>query len=158
MSVINDALKKAEKEKQISQNRPLQVFSKIDEIKTGVKKYVLKGWFVWAGAGVLCYLGIILLTSSFKQPADSLSVQEITPSSGSTPSFFQLRKIDVETPLDSSGFQLSGVLYDNQKSLAIINDRVVEEGALINGAKLLEIQPNSVNLSLNGKEFTLKIK
>ncbi len=153
MSVINDALKKAEKEKQISQNRPPQIFNKIDGIKTGTRR-----WFVWAGTGVLCFLGIILLTSSFKQPVDSIVVPEVaSPKEVSLPAF-QLRKIDVEIPLDSSGFRLSGVLYDNQRSLAIINDRVVEEGALINGAKLLEIQLNSVKLSLNGEEFTLKIK
>ena len=158
MSVINDALKKAEKEKQISQNSPLQVFSKIDEIRTGTKRYVLRRWLILTGAGVLCFLGIILLAPFFKQPVDSIVVPEVASSKEVPLPAFQLRKIDVETPLDSSGFQLSGVLYDNQRSLAIINDRVVEEGVLINGAKLLEIQPNSAKLSLNGEEFTLKIK
>jgi hypothetical protein len=42
--------------------------------------------------------------------------------------------------------------------MAIINNRIVEEGALINGAQLLEIQPNYVRLSLKGEELQLKIK
>ncbi len=141
MSIINDALKKAEKE------------SRIGEIKTPTKR-----WFVWAGTGVLCFLGIILATHFFKQPLEPIFVQNIGPSSESTPSSFQLRKTDVEAPLDYSAFKLSGVLYDQQRPLAIINDRVVEEGTFINGAKLLEIQTNFVKLSLDGEEFTLKIE
>jgi len=58
----------------------------------------------------------------------------------------------------ASDFHLSGILYDKKEYLAIINKRVLGEGALISGARVLEIQPDRVRFSRNGKEFTLKVK
>jgi len=74
--------------------------------------------------------------------------------------YFGLKEkpFNVTAPLNLSDFRLSGILYDKQKPLAIINERIVGKGALIKGAKLLEIQPNYVRFSLKGKEFKLKIK
>jgi hypothetical protein len=80
------------------------------------------------------------------------------PETETSKGVFNLRGIDIESPLKVSAFRLSGILYDNQKPMAIINNRIVEEGSLINGARLLEIQPNYVRLSLKGEELQLKIK
>jgi hypothetical protein len=103
-------------------------------------------------------LGLFLVINSFKESGEYVSLQEMMPETKASKSIFDLRGIDIENPLKVSDFRLSGILYDNQKPMAIINNRIVEEGALINGAQLLEIQPNYVRLSLKGEELQLKIK
>lgn len=158
MSIINDALKKAEKNKQPSQDNPSQILSKINKMKAGAERFGFKRWLIWAGTGVVCLLGVFLAINSFKSPTDSVPIQETVSQTGLAQNVFHLRKMDVEAPLRTSGFRLSGILYDTQRPLAIINQRVVEKGAFIKGAQLLEINPNYVRLSLHGEEFTLKIK
>ncbi len=144
MSIINDALKKVETAKPASRNKPQR-------------------WFVFSGTTVACLLVIIVAMNFFKSPAErtpvaSVSIQKAAPAIETPYTVFDLRKIDIEIARRSSDFHLSGILYDQQKPMAIINQRIVGEGALVNGAELLEIQPNHVRLSLKGKEFTLKIK
>ncbi len=144
MSIINDALKKANK---IGIN-----------IKTDTERFSTKKWLIWTGAGIVCLLGLFLVINSFKESGEYVSLQEMMPETKASKSIFDLRGIDIENPLKVSDFRLSGILYDNQKPMAIINNRIVEEGALINGAQLLEIQPNYVRLSLKGEELQLKVK
>ena len=144
MSIINDALKKA--------NR-VGVNIRTDAERTSTKK-----WLIWTGAGIVCLLGLFLAINSFKESREYVSLQEMMPETKASKSAFDLRGIDIESPLKVSDFRLSGILYDNQKPMAIINNRIVEEGALVNGARLLEIQPNYVRLSLKGEELQLKIK
>ncbi len=158
MSIINEALKKAEKNKQSSQNKSAQLLCKLDGLRTDTKRFVLKRWLIFAGAGAVCLLGVLLTINSFKGPADSPPVLETAAKIETSQHLFPPKEIDVSIPLNPSGFRLSGILYDKQKPLAIINERIVSKGALIKGAKLLEIQPNYVRLSFKGKEFKLKVK
>ena len=144
MSIINDALKKANK---IGIN-----------ITADTKRCSTKKWLIWTGAGIVCLLGLFLVINSFKESGEYVSLQEMMPETKTSESVFDLRGIDIESPLKVSDFRLSGILYDNQKPMAIINNRIVEEGALVIGARLLEIQPNYVRLSLKGEELQLKIK
>lgn len=184
MSIINDALKKAEKDRQVSQDKPYQILSKkVDEIKTDVEKLVLKKWLVWTSAGLVCALGIILVVNSLQAPGDKTNLDNLsgnltgistlkgtgtltgTSEKAQPPKELKLpgntvysRKENSSLTRKTSNFNLSGIFYDQQKPLAIINNRIVEKGALIKGAELLEIRPDCVRLSLKGKEFTLKIK
>lgn len=165
MSIINDALKKAEKNKHLSQHQPAQILTKIvDQIKTDAQKFVLRKWLIWAGTGVICLLGVILTLSSFRgsperrTPASISAEVKATQPEVAQKSALPLREKKMSTLAKTSDFNLSGILYDKEKPLAIINERIVGEGALINGAELLEIQPNYVRLSFKEKEFKLKLK
>lgn len=176
MSIINDALKKAERNKELLQNKLFQIHRNIDSLKRREKR--LKKWVVAVTVGtasfvmiffVLNYLGVIV--NPFKSILASNSLdeailevesktahfQETPPEAESSESMLGMRKIDYEAPLQLSNFRLSGILYDEQRPLAIINNQVVEEGALINEAELLEIQKGYVKLSLQGKEFRLQL-
>ncbi|UCB57398.1 MAG: hypothetical protein JSV30_02105 [Candidatus Omnitrophota bacterium] len=132
MSIINDALKRT------------------DEFRTETQRFVLKRWLIWTGTGVICLLGFFLATNSLKGPADTINAAE------------ELKPVpiteDVTITLDLPTFQLTGILYDPEEPLAIINEQIVTTGAFVEGAKLLEIQPNYVKLSFEGAEFQLKIK
>lgn len=149
MSIINDALNKAGKQ-QLPQGNSPQILT---EIEKGSPRPVSRRWLIWISAGVLCLAGLFLITNSFKGTSERHEVLPETQGSA-----FNIREVDFEMPFKTSDFKLTGILYDEQKPMAIINNRVVEEGALINGAELLEIQPNYVMVSYKGKEVKLKVK
>ncbi|HAJ56210.1 MAG TPA: hypothetical protein DCL35_00380 [Candidatus Omnitrophica bacterium] len=53
---------------------------------------------------------------------------------------------------------LSGILFGEQGSLALINGRVVREGGLIEGARLDKVSSDRVELSFEGKKIILRSK
>lgn len=171
MSIINDALKKAEKSKQpISEQKSQAVknFGNFGHIKSDMKTYFLKRRllrFFWSATALVCLLGIILAVKAFYTPSEEFVLksplaenQEMGLQKKAPMNILGLRKVDIEIPAHDPNFKLSGILYDEQRPLAIINEKVIEEGALVNGARLLEITPDSVRLSYREEEFTLSIK
>jgi chromosome partitioning protein len=53
------------------------------------------------------------------------------------------------------GYSLGAIMRGPNGSLAIINGKPIGEGATIRGAKVIKIQPLSVELELDGQRFTL---
>ena len=54
-------------------------------------------------------------------------------------------------------YSLSSVRISSTRRSAIVNDRSVETGDLINGAKVVAIYPSSVKLKKQGKIFTVQL-
>ena len=54
-------------------------------------------------------------------------------------------------------FSLSSVRISSTRRSAVVNDRSVEAGDLINGAKVVAIYPSSVKLKKQGKTFTVRL-
>lgn len=54
-------------------------------------------------------------------------------------------------------FSLSSVRISSTRRTAVINDRMVEAGDKINGAKVLAIYPSSVKLKKQNKVFTVRL-
>ena len=54
-------------------------------------------------------------------------------------------------------FLLSSVRISKMRRSAIVNDRPVETGDTVNGAKVIAIYPSSVKLSKQGKTFTIRL-
>ena len=54
-------------------------------------------------------------------------------------------------------FSLSSVRISSTRRSAVVNDRSVEAGDLINGAKVVAIYPSSVKLKKQGKVFTVRL-
>ena len=54
-------------------------------------------------------------------------------------------------------FSLSSVRISSTRRSAIVNDRSVEAGDLINGARVVAIYPSSVKLKKQGKTFTVRL-
>jgi hypothetical protein len=157
MSIINDALKKAGKDRQLFQNKPQQIFGKIGKPKTKAGGRMLKNRIFWTiGLGLICLLGLFL-AASLKNSGKSMVAQEVIPVAEVSSVAFPMRGIDLEEiSVETPSFNLSGILYDQQKPLAIINGSVMEEGSAIEEAQLLKIHSDYVLLSLEGKEFTLR--
>ncbi|NQT00305.1 MAG: hypothetical protein HQ595_04390 [Candidatus Omnitrophica bacterium] len=146
MSIINDALKRAKDKQQSSLSSLSQVLSGTNNTK--------RRRLIWISAALICLAGVFLVRLVNRR--SNSPVQAML--SGTSPGAYYLREADIEIPFQSPRFRLSGILYDNQSPLAIINERVVREGAVVNGAELLEIRPNYVKLALEGKEVRLRVK
>lgn len=54
-------------------------------------------------------------------------------------------------------YSLSSVRISSTRRSAVVNDRSVEAGDLINGAKVVAIYPSSVKLKKQGKTFTVRL-
>ncbi|MBN2097764.1 MAG: hypothetical protein JW714_04720 [Candidatus Omnitrophica bacterium] len=155
MSIINQALKKAEQEKQTrahAQNRT--TFQ-----KSSAQISLL----------IICLLAVFLASRSLHNFSNALSLDQRSSASEITqqPQAFPqetaassraMRRIEIEQPAGSAILSLSGIIYDQDKPLALINQQVVNTGSLISGARVMEIQPDSVRLSFQGEQFTLQLK
>ena len=54
-------------------------------------------------------------------------------------------------------YSLSSVRISKMRRTAVINNRKVETGDIVNGAKVIAIYPSSVKLSKQGKTFTVRL-
>ena len=57
----------------------------------------------------------------------------------------------------STRFLLSSVRISSARRTAVINDRLLEVGNRVNGAKVVAIYPSSVKLKKQGKIFTIRL-
>ena len=53
---------------------------------------------------------------------------------------------------------LNGIVYDEEKPYAIVNDRILVKGDTIEGATLIKISRDGIKLSFNGEEFEVNSK
>ncbi|MCK5662609.1 MAG: hypothetical protein KAI17_03935, partial [Thiotrichaceae bacterium] len=60
-------------------------------------------------------------------------------------------------PVKLTVFELNSILYSADRQHAIINNQLVKKGDVIDGAKLVRLQPDSVRLLSKGKIIDLKI-
>lgn len=56
-----------------------------------------------------------------------------------------------------TGQNLTGIIWDAKKPLAIINNMIVGEGEIIGNKKIIKIEKESVLISENGKEYILRL-
>ena len=63
------------------------------------------------------------------------------------------------TKLSNPRLTLSGIVYGSGKPAAIIENKILEEGASIKGAKIVKIHNNSVEMldEVTGQDFVLKL-
>jgi type II secretory pathway component PulC len=54
-------------------------------------------------------------------------------------------------------WRVSGIMFNNETPLAIINDRPVRVGETVNNARVVDIQPKAVTLEYQGKQFKLTV-
>lgn len=54
-------------------------------------------------------------------------------------------------------YSLSSVRISPSRRSAVVNDRTVESGDVVNGAKVIAIYPAAVKLKKKGKTFTIRL-
>jgi hypothetical protein len=67
----------------------------------------------------------------------------------------QANNLPVKLDFDTSKLQLQGVVWGVKKPQAIINDKVVSVGDLIEGAEIVNIDKKGVTLDFNGRMVDL---
>ncbi len=183
MSIINDALKKAQKTKE-------SALFPDREGNSGVRlEFQKKQGFNWGSLFVLLVLFLItgpIIAPLFSLPmkkeaflnvgpiaSKDLAVISSKPIKEAAESFSSTRKAQFgieETPrLPSTviappafsalssrpDFALSGIVYNPKESYCILNDKIVKIGERVSGAKLLAITPEKVVLDYQGETISL---
>ena len=59
--------------------------------------------------------------------------------------------------LKRSDFNLSMIMQDKERKVAVINNKIRTEKELVSGAKIVEIKKNAVVLSKNGEKLELRL-
>lgn len=72
------------------------------------------------------------------------------------PANFLVQVNSAELPL-ADDFKLNSVLISSQRQVAIINEKSVEVGDLVNGATVRKIAKNWVELDKQGRHFSLSL-
>lgn len=57
-----------------------------------------------------------------------------------------------------SGVKLEGIIWDEKKPLAVINDKVVAAGDEVGGAKVIEIKQHEVLFDVDGQIVQVKLR
>lgn len=176
MSIINEALKKAQKEKE-------SMLSFVGGAHTQMRLHKKHG-FNWGPIFVLLVLFLItgpILAPYFAAPFKKEAVMRSSvPATVSVGQNFPVGALTgpahkgqfgiEETPLLPTtplpagvspstafrrNFSLSGIVYSPKESYCIINDRIVKVGEFVSGAKLLSITPEKVVLEYQGQTIQL---
>lgn len=57
-----------------------------------------------------------------------------------------------------AGVRIEGIIWDEKKPIAVINDKVVGIGDEISGAKIIDIKQNEVIFDVNGQMISVKLR
>ncbi|HQP91374.1 MAG TPA: type II secretion system protein N [Candidatus Omnitrophota bacterium] len=86
-----------------------------------------------------------------------VTVVEVTPVPTASKAD-QKSEQDVVEDKPIPSFSLSGILFGQEGSIALINGRIVHEGAEVEGAKVTRILSDRVELEFQGQKITLRSK
>ena len=166
MSIINEALKKAgQKRKDFPEPEPLvsepQPEPKVERKKKSNKRLIILGIFLFIGCTLL--FSFFLVKGPLIEPKiKKLSTLEVPPEEEIVlPALkpkeeFVKEVIIQEEKLPS--LTLTGIIQGYGRPAAIINERIVEEGDFIGGARVIEIGQGEVRLNFEGEDFLLTLK
>lgn len=166
MSIINEALKKAgEARKDFPEPEPL-VSEPQPEPKVGRKKKSNKRLII---LGISSLMGCVLLFSFFlvKKPliGEKIEKQSIPEVSFEEEVIFPAPKQKEgsvkETVIQeekSPSLFLTGIIRGYGRPVAIIDEKIVEEGDFIGGARVVEIGQGEVRLNFEGEDLLLTLK
>jgi hypothetical protein len=166
MSIISEALKKAEQLSQDTKNRPRLMRSKAPSRNASLftfPSYLVI--FVLVATGI----GYSLLQSYPEKyiPVKAADVVRLSnegvPSPESTPASAQflieeapgLRAVTPK-PAPTPLFNLSGIAYDNKGYMAVVNGDVVRAGDWIQNAKVKSISSWKIELEHSGKKVIIE--
>jgi len=105
---------------------------------------------------VICALAFAIFTVfsfaniyAVEYTASSLRDPFVVPSQFKTPTI---------TTATATSFKLQGIVFEGPKLKAIINEKVVGIGDVVDGAKVISISKNGVKLLVDSEEVTIKIE
>jgi len=160
MSIIYEALKKVEQHLPFAEARKEK-----------------KATWIWLAIAVIfigfigCGIAIVLLFSSLKPPLQIIQQAPSTPAPAVAPSTVKLQTPATSSqPLVSSNLinpprqriadnlDLNGIMDMEGERIALINNQILKVGDYIQGARVMRISQDTVELLLKDKIIILKIK
>lgn len=175
MSIINEALKKAGKEKEYTHSVPvLQVIKSAPEMGAPAKKPS----FNWGPLFVILVLLLItgpivapLFSTPFKRGelihsefmvSQQKEVSAPVPASTPAPRQFLIEESPlfqsaVPLPANPPALNLSGIMRSPSDAYCIINNKIVKMGESIEGARLIRVESDHVVLDFKGREITVSL-
>ena len=166
MSIINDALKKAQKQDNQPKSTPAAEGRPGVEVQQYQKK---KSDVNWGPFFVLAVL--LLITGPIVAPLFSSPFRNQSHTSLNAPQDLKTQAVDArkaqfgieEAPANMMplmaipNLAVTGIVYSDQDSYCIINGKILKVGDKIQGAKLVDVTPMSVTLEYHGERLTLPI-
>lgn len=65
---------------------------------------------------------------------------------------------EIKTPNAQENINIQGILSQGGKTVALINDKIFEEGDVIGNIKILSIDTTGIKVLNNGKEETIRVR
>lgn len=155
MSIITEALKKAEKD------------SEVLRLPAGVhrKRHISKPFLVFFAILSLGSVFFYIITKNANTIQTSAQVPEVIKVEEVKQDIVKKPRDIVKKPVETTegdaptaAATLSGIMYVKNKPLAVINDIMMEEGEEIGGIRVVKIRSASVDIERNGRILTLRIK
>ncbi len=177
MSIINEALKKAEREGQKVLNPPERNIAGsfkmgFPKVETGRAKFAHRQWKVLVLGGSILFSLIVIWAgfARFRASQDDTSLkgtseivlvkspqidarEDLPIISGSEPA---LQEEEIVKALPS--LNLNGIIYGSDASYAIINNKIVKEDDLVEQIKVLKIYKDRVLFNFENREYILKAR
>lgn len=174
MSIINDALKKAEREGNDKVSVPARGGSASGGKTIGVQLQRKKKGLNWGPVFVI--LVLLLITGPVIAPMFSTPFKREYPGSLRTPSTdaasytvgtagdnrtprgqFGIEEMPRPMGNQPPGFRLTGLVYSAKESYCLINGNVVKQGEFIQGAKLVKVTQDEAVLDFHGAKIVLPV-
>jgi hypothetical protein len=119
-------------------------------LRKGIKRPGNARWFLLSLTVVIVTAGTLFFFKDFFMEKTG---QAFVPAPRAAASF-----IPAAWEPKAPNLNLNGIVYDNERPYAIVNNKVMLKGDTIEGAALIEIKQDSVKFVFNDKEFELRSK
>lgn len=160
MSIVQDALKKAQGDYVEKKMPPLEVFHRIKKPKS-----MRLPTLVSILAALTLIYGLMLSMQYFRAPrnVEVVSVEQknisarIPAAKPDNPIVEPKLAVPEHVTLPKPDFVLSGIMYLQNKPQAIINGYMLEEGDELNGATVMAIEKDCVLLDIENKNVRIEL-
>ncbi len=155
MSIITEALKKAEKD------------SVVLRTPTGLhrKRHTSKFFLIFFAILSLGSIYFYIITKdtdtiqTTSQPPEIIKIEEVKQDIVEKPQSILEKPAQItERNALTATTTLNGIMYAKNKPLAVINDIMMEEGEEIGDIRVVKIRPASVDVERSGRILTLRLK
>ena len=155
MSIISEALKKAQnrneqaKRLNVTHKSPLiEIKSKAPKAKTKMRPFLT----------IITMLALFILVFIAFKPATEI-IKSVNTQRPRTADYKVLNRmtsyIDIEKKRNPQSFELSGIVFGGGEPSAIINNEIFEKGDRCEGGEVVSIEKNKVTLLFDDEKITL---
>lgn len=161
MSIINEALKKTEQDLQQSGAKNNYAAS---AVKTTPKPFLIYTLIlllsIFLGKFIFGFLGSKPQNKNLSSTKQTLSLQGHSTAAVQQPITAEVLPAKQELPAEEKkpaevNFILNGIFVSDNDGYALVNNQIVRENDLVDGAKVVKITANTVELNNNGKLVSL---